>query len=207
MSTPGGNPPPDEDRDFDEADRQWFDHLSGRPTRVTDQDALRESRALRRAIQLEDERAAAAAPADQAADERALQRLLFAARSERLLGSGDTAHSRRRWGVAAALAATLLIGVVSVGVRLRGDGLDEPPVMRGQNEEQVIIDADPKARANTIVEQVKGAGLSVHLYRHGRDYVVDIEVPPERFDAVAGSLERAGLTPHTGVFRVRIRAG
>lgn len=205
MATPGDKPP---DADFSDSDQQWFDRLSGRPVDAgADPQALREADALRRALDLGQQRAdadpriaAALAPPARA---RRRQQLQFRLRQEGLLQTRPP--WQRRWLPAgAAIAASITLATLLVPRLMDGDGrlYDEPPTMRGEVEAVRRSDAQPKQAAEALAATLRAGGLQPRIYQRQKTFTVDVDLAPDAPDAALAAMRQAGLVVRPGLTRV-----
>jgi predicted TIM-barrel fold metal-dependent hydrolase len=188
-----------------ESDQQWFDRLAGRTVAVADAAAVAEADAIRVAFlrrqKREQEEDAIQDPAQRADDDRKHQQLLFEARRRGILGAEKRAPQRRLWlgGMAAALA----LGVLVVFQLNRDEDDGEFRVMGGAPE-QVISASQPRQRAEQIARELESGGVTVRTHAGRKTVVLEIEVPPERFEALKPVLEKAGVQPRPGQVFVRV---
>ena len=183
-------------------DEQWFARLQGRPVVANDADAVREGDALRRAILLERESHLAREQVDEGAEAGA-ERLLFALRREGLL-----TQKKQGWRKWVPLAAAAAFVAALAPVLLRGplvdDGYDEPPGFRGGASSLVIKHPTPREQAEVLAKQVNKSGGSARIYRKGKVFVVDVDVPPERADTIREALRGQVALPEGAQIRIEI---
>ena len=191
---------------FSDSDQAWFEALQGAPLSATHPEASIEGEALRRALELDrlaaeaDPRIAAAlAPA-----ERERRRQQMHARLRRIAPT-EARPERRRWAFAGmALAAAVVAGVVLVPI-FEGDAdIGEPPTMRGEAQLLSRVDARPRQAAKALTAALRAAGLQPGLYRRGKVYIVDVDVPFDADDGVLAALRRAGIETGVGFTRIEI---
>jgi len=195
----------------DDIDR-WVDQLAGKKRPDAPADEAAEVQALRRAIEAQVLReAAAAAPpteAETAADAHAWQRMQF-----RMRGEGLLKPKRPAWmGWPSYAAAALLVLAVGVGVYMRP--ADEPevvvamgpsPKFRGEFVQIDVTAAEPLARAKRLARALEKLAAEPKVYFFEQRATVDFELVPAQRAAIerelaAMAIPTAGLK--TGVTRV-----
>jgi hypothetical protein len=205
MTTSGKD---EEAKDFSDSDQQWFDRLGGKLTAATDESALREADALRRALAAE--QSAAARDAEIAAantaeeGERQWQRLQFRLKQEGMLKAPPPSR-RRFWQVTAGLAAAMLVAVLVIPPPAGDEpALDEPPTLRGAFTLVKRHEIDPRMSTEVLAAELKTAGLRPRQYRRGRTYFIDVELPTDANDQAISGFKRAGLDPKPGITRIEV---
>jgi hypothetical protein len=195
-------PPPD-DSDFTDSDRQWFDRLTGKMGAVSDSEAVRDADALRRVFDME----AIAAEADpeltasltDQAHESSWQQVQFRLRRETARRSSIW---WRRAGIGGALAAGVLVAVVTLNRPADTVYYDEPPILRGAVEVTRTVDPAPRRAAEALAGALRAAGVQAALHQKGKvfsvDAVVAADTPVEALDV----LRRAGAGTAPGFRRL-----
>jgi len=190
--------------EFSDSDQAWLDALHiGAST--GDPEAL----LLRNALQAERQLAELQpAVTDPALRESQLHKLLFELRRQGVLkAEAPPSEPGRRWPLVAgwALAATVVLGVGLSVLRPPDATYDEPPVWRGGEAEAVRTDADPHAAAEAAAARLRAQGLSVLIYQEGQAFVLDVEVPAARAQALRSLLQAEGLPAEAGIHRLRLQ--
>ncbi len=196
------------DAEFSDSDQQWFDRLSGKPVHAgADPQALREADALRRALDLDQQRADAdpriAAALTPEARARRRQQLQFRLRQEGLLQARRP--WQRRWLPAgAAIAASIALAALLVPRLLDGDGrlYDEPPTMRGEADTVRRSDAHPKQAAEALAATLRAGDLQPRIYQRQKTFTVDVDLAPDAADTALAAMRQAGLVARPGLTRV-----
>ncbi len=217
MSTDDHDP-----KEFSDSDREWFAALSGNAPRDSRSTAAREGAALRVALEqrrqeIDGDPRLAAVTSD-IAMEAMRQNLVQRARHEGLFDrtapatpppSAATSNVvefpwwRRRRPLLA-LAASLLVGVVSVRELMDRPDYPEPPEMLGPGGVLRVRVPQPRAAAEQLAARLKQAGLRPGLYQRGKAYVVDVQLMAAELPAARPAFEALGTKAEVGFNRVEI---
>lgn len=201
------------DPGFSESDRQWFDRLRGKPGVVTDAQAIAEADALKLALQMEQEAELADADLQASTSDEALQRqweqLQFKARREGLLGA-SAPRRRRLLPALGAVAAAITLAAVLIPLlppSVDDTGIDgPPPVLRGEVQLLRKTLPDPAGQARALAGELREAGFRPGLYRRGKTYVVDVDIPAARMAEALSGFRKLSLEPKPGLVRVELEA-
>ena len=217
MSTSGDDKP-----DFSDSDKEWFAALSGHAPRGADSRAVREGHALRAALEMKiseiDASAELETATSDAAMEAKLQRLLERADGESGFdrSSPDRAETAasasnvvpfpwwRRRKTLVAMAASVLVGIVTVGQWPGRPDYPEPPETLGAGGVRQIQSASPRTTAETLAARLRESGLRAGLYQRGKTYVVDITLLASEIPSAHPSFEALGVNPVAGFNRIEI---
>jgi hypothetical protein len=203
--------------DDDALDQAWWDRLAGRThagphaPQTADLPELQRADQLRAALlamdqDMQDEQAARSTEQANALPHQH-QRLRFEQKARAGSASkGDRSawSAWRTWG-SVAVAASLLM-VLVLPHRPQDETLEDGFTLRGDEAVQVITDAQPRVRAQTLASQLRSRDMVVRVHQGKTIAVLEIEVPPEDFAALKPVLEEAGITARPGQLLVRIQA-
>jgi hypothetical protein len=137
-------------------------------------------------------------------DEVLRDQLFLAARREGLIGR----RMIPTWGWTSGIgvAAALLLGIALSLHRSDGQTYSVEPTLRTDPANvQTVLNAQPRARAESLAETLQAAGADVKIYQQGDVYTLDIVVVPESFDAITRALRSQGLAATQRSVRIRIR--
>lgn len=179
-------------------DQNWLDALAGRE--VGDSPTRREATALRAAL-LAAAHSVEALPLAGVNPHRE-RALLDAAAREGLLPRRAV---RARWPWAMAAALVLALGL---GVSLRWLGGPETIVLRGDDEGIVqIVAADPEALKQSLLRELRAAGVAATGYEALNVHGIDAELPLPLSDALRRVLAAHDIPePADGALRIEIRS-
>lgn len=203
-----GSDPGAADDDFTDSDQAWWDHLTGRPAAAPaserTQAAALEAEALRVALQPprrapRSEAEIAAATSDGARAQR-WQQLQFRLRREGLL------NTERRWyrrpALGLAVAASLVGALVLVRPPAEEPIYDEPATLRGEQEQLLLADAQPRQAAERLAASLRAAGVPAVLHQNGKVFGVDTVLTPASAPAAVQALHALGVKTSQGAVRV-----
>lgn len=194
-----------------ESDRQWFDRLRGQPGLANDADAIAEADALTLALVSEREAQQSDAELQAACTDEALQQqweqLQFRARREGLLAAVPSRTLRWVPALAGLAAAVALVGVLLPLSSVDDDGFDgPPPVLRGEVQTLRKQLPEPARQARALADALTAAGFRPGLYRRGKTYVIDVDIPAPRLPEARPAFAPLALDPAAGLVRIELEA-
>jgi hypothetical protein len=217
MSTDDHDP-----KEFSDSDREWFAALSGNASRDSRSTAALEGAALRVALELRrqeiDSDPRLAAVTSDTAMEAMRQNLVQRARDEGLFDrtapatpppSAGTSNVvefpwwRRRRPLLA-LAASVLVGLVTVRELMDRPDYPEPPEMLGTGGVLRVRAPQPRAAAEQLAARLKQADLRPGLYQRGKTYFVEVQLMAAELSAARPAFEALGIEAGVGFNRVAI---
>ncbi len=202
--------PDDRDKTREESNERWLKRLgdsSNSTTEPTDEDE-READLLRGSILRASKPALISDEEYRAArgtrDEMLREQILLQARRDGLIGRSRL--SKWAWPSGLGMAAALLLGVALFEYQPGAKPYPVEPVLRGDPAAvQILLDDQPRARAESLSAILRSAGAEVSIYQHGEIYTLDVIVVPEHAQAIIQTLKDQGLdAPHRSV-RVQIK--